>query len=311
MSQYSICRESNRVYVIQVNVMSLRGSYWVFTLNNWTREERTHIDELVSNSDDVTYLCYGVETGEGGTPHLQGYLELQSKSRRNSVSALAGLGRAYLDLRKGSQAEAIEYTEKEGDYHEFGSKRVSKQGARNDLIAIKDAIDSGQSDIHIADNFFGTWTRSYRALAEYRALKAPRTDRPVKVIVIWGAAGTGKTRYIFAKEPVLWISSDPTLKWFDGYQGEPAALIDDFRGESSPAFLLRLLDRYPLRVPVKGSFAQWLPERIYITSNVPPPFGMVSIEAPLLRRLHVTIELSTPLNFDDESELLAMDSRLQ
>jgi hypothetical protein len=34
--------------------------------------------------------------------------------------------------------------------------------------------------------------------------------------------------------------------------------------------LLRLLDRYPVQVPIKGSHTWWLPDRIYITTNILP-----------------------------------------
>lgn len=56
------------------------------------------------------------------------------------------------------------------------------------------------------------------------------------------------------------------LKWFDGYSGQQNAIIDDFREDfCSFSFLLRVLDRYPLKVAVKGSFVEWNPTTIYIT----------------------------------------------
>lgn len=55
--------------------------------------------------------------------------------------------------------------------------------------------------------------------------------------------------------------------WFDGYLGESVAVFDDFRPWWCRFdYLLALLDRYPIRVPVKGGFVNWIPEIIIITT---------------------------------------------
>ena len=52
---------------------------WCFTLNNYTENE---IKQL---KNDIPILCakfvVGIETGENGTPHLQGYIKLHKKKR--------------------------------------------------------------------------------------------------------------------------------------------------------------------------------------------------------------------------------------
>jgi len=48
-------------------------------------------------------------------------------------------------------------------------------------------------------------------------------------------------------------------------------LFDDFRGDFCTFhYLLRVLDRYPMRVEVKGSSREFNSKRIYITSCYPP-----------------------------------------
>lgn len=88
--------------------------------------------------------------------------------------------------------------------------------------------------------------------------------------LLTGATGLGKTRYVFHMHDPEDIWVWPGDRWFDGYTGQPVALFDDFRGELDLGNMLRLLDRYPMDVPVKGGFANWVPRRIYITSNVLP-----------------------------------------
>jgi len=78
-------------------------------------------------------------------------------------------------------------------------------------------------------------------------------------------------------------------------------LIDDYRGEGSYAFLLRLLDRYPMQLPVKGGFVVLQAVRIYITSNVAPPWGTVDTPEALLRRIRKTVELRWPIDFERDN----------
>lgn len=56
---------------------------WVFTLNNWTEEEYCSIFHTIKQY--CRYALIAKETGEQGTPHLQGYIELKHKSRPKTV----------------------------------------------------------------------------------------------------------------------------------------------------------------------------------------------------------------------------------
>lgn len=304
--------------VIYTNAMlNARGKYWCFTLNNYTSEEVSLLSSLVSDGENqdrgVAYLGYGREVGGGGTPHLQGYLELDTRRRLTYLRDLPGLGRAHFELRKGTATQAIDYCKKdstpENPYQEFGCLAVSNQGRRTDLEEVKELLDQGGSLLDVAESHFGDFCRYHRGFERYQSLRAPRTVRRVQVYCLWGAAGTGKTRFVFEREDKLWISSDPSLKWFDGYAGEPAALLDDFRGECPPSLLLRVLDIYPTRVAVKGGFVPWIPERIYVTSNAAPPFGYTdmggshSVADAIMRRFTKVVEFVTSLDFEDRDKI--------
>ncbi len=59
--------------------------------------------------------------------------------------------------------------------------------------------------------------------------------------------------------------------WFDGYEGQKDVIIDDMVPDCMAVGLfLRLFDRYPMSVPIKGAFVNWNPRRVFITSNFCP-----------------------------------------
>lgn len=97
--------------------------------------------------------------------------------------------------------------------------------------------------------------------------------RAPDVVYIYGRTGCGKTRLVYDSydlQEIYPVSFAQKTIWFDGYFDQPVCLFDDFYGQVKPDLLLRLLDRYPLQVPIKGSFVWWNPRIIIITSNLPP-----------------------------------------
>lgn len=101
-------------------------------------------------------------------------------------------------------------------------------------------------------------------------------DKPVpEVYVLWGDPGSGKSRRVRELAPDVWSvpssGGDFEWKWFDGYRGQENVVFDDFEPlYQYLAPMLRWIDRYPVTVPVKGGFVNWVPRRIFITSNAPP-----------------------------------------
>ncbi len=64
--------------------------------------------------------------------------------------------------------------------------------------------------------------------------------------------------------------SASSIPWVDGYHGQEDVVIEDFAGEIYFRTLLRMLDHYPSLMQIKGSFVQWAPKRIWISSNKHP-----------------------------------------
>lgn len=90
-------------------------------------------------------------------------------------------------------------------------------------------------------------------------------DKPPDVRWYYGSTGSGKTRAALEEFPDAWVSM-PNGRWYDGYDGHRVAVLDDFRKSwCDYPTLLRLLDRYPLRVENKGGSRQWVPDVIIVT----------------------------------------------
>lgn len=262
---------------------------WCFTLNNYTEDELDQFTALGTElPEPILYLVFGKETGSSGTPHLQGYMSLSARKTMASVKGIL-CDRVHLEVAKGTPRQAANYCKKDGDYKEFGNIPGGK-GTRTDLKEVVTQIKKGATFRTIADSHPEAIIRYGSGILRLRQMYRPERTHPPTIWVFYGPTGTGKTRRVweFAEKEELWVH--PGNQWFDGYDGQKMVLLDDFDGSwFKLAYLLRLLDRYPMSVPVKGDHAWWYPTTIYITSNLEPkewyPNGNPQHVAALMRRL--------------------------
>lgn len=60
-------------------------------------------------------------------------------------------------------------------------------------------------------------------------------------------------------------------QWWDGYAQQDCVVFDDMRKDTFKFHeLLRLFDRYPLRIQVKGGYREFNSKKIIVTSCDPP-----------------------------------------
>lgn len=239
------------------------GTRWVFTLNN-PAEDRP----------DLSFAKCAVWQKEKapttGTIHLQGYLELPSRlTHKQLKEKFPG---AFLELARGSRDQCKEYCTKEesrvdGPW-EIGDWAAGGQGKRSDLAEVKRMLDSGATELEVADNHFGDYVRYHKAFAQYRQLRVTARSEKTEVHVYWGDPGTGKSKKALEDNPgAYWKARG---NWWDGYDQQATVVLDDFYGWLPFDMLLRLLDRYPLNVEVKGGTRVFNSKRIVITSNKHP-----------------------------------------
>jgi hypothetical protein len=248
----------------------MTARHWCFTLNNYTQDELDTTEASLRGAD-FTYVVVGREIGENNTPHLQGYFQCNSPWRLGRCKRIPGLSRAHFEKAKGTGLQNKQYCTKESCWLELGS--ISHQGKRNDLLEVKRSIDQGKSIADLAQLHFDTFVKYSRGIIlAANLLMGPRNWR-TQVIYLYGPTETGKSKLAHDESLALtggsacWLS-DPTLQWFDGWMpGRKGVVIDDFDGSPKLPLLLRLFDRYPMKVPIKGGFLEWNPRIVWITSN--------------------------------------------
>lgn len=153
------------------------------------------------------------------------------------------------------------------------------QGARTDTDALVHAIKDGATDGELLDAHSRVALQQFRNLPALRAalgIYKPRdVAEPPAVYLYWGESGAGKTKaaWELAGDPNDVFIKGPG-KWWDGYTQQGVVILDDFNGKffgnsqkEDLAFLLRLLDRYPLKVEYKGGSMDFNSPTIVITSN--------------------------------------------
>lgn len=267
-----------------------KARHWCFTLNNPSEEELLTLSGMSAISPALQYLVFQLEEGLNGTRHVQGYIEFSTQLRFAAVKRLIS-PRIHLEMRRGSREQARRYCMKEesrleGPF-EFGTWIPGGQGRRTDLHDVRAQIIAGTTEVELWDSYFTTMVRNYRAIDRYRGLKSIPRNTPPVVHVLFGPTGTGKSKWCFETFPdAYWKSQD---NWWDEYDGQETVICDEYYGWIKYSLLLRICDRYPLRLERKGGFINMVCKNIVFTSNIEPERWYKNIEdiSAFIRRVNI------------------------
>ena len=157
-------------------------------------------------------------------------------------------------------------------FTEEGTRPLSAgtSGGRSDLKAVASLVQGGATIGAVASAHPVSVILYGRGIGQLIGLQHKPRSGPTLVYWYYGPTGTGKTRAASdACVNPYWKSA--SHKWWDGYEAHEDVIIDDYRTNfCSFNELLRLLDRYPMQVEIKGGSREFCPKRIYITTPKNP-----------------------------------------
>lgn len=229
-------------------------------------------------------------------PHWQCYIEFYDAQYVTFVKdKIFADNTVHVEIRLRPREDCRQYCKKketraEGSPQEVGPfefgvwREVGGTNTKNKLAVLQEAIADGREVHELVHDDPSTVLRYRSNLEWYRTqiqqLDAMKKSRVMNVRVFYGLTGSGKT-HLATNEATYYCNGDRSLVyilsggsqgkvWFDGYRFGKVLVIDDFDSWIPWTLLLRLLDKYPLRLEVKGGTIWAKYEEVWITSNKAP-----------------------------------------
>jgi len=204
--------------VIMSYFFGMAGSKnWCFTLNNYTDDDIDRLNVLVADKK-VDYIIYGKEVGESGTPHLQGFVTFNKRTRLVRVKEVIG-SNPHVEVARNVNA-SMEYCKKDGNWVEFG-QRSGGQGTRSDLDDFKDAVRGGMLSLpEIREHHSEVYAKYPRFCLEYIDDHYPKVVLPEHPLRPWQIALKEKLEQPADRRKILFIVDEvgnSGKSWFAHY----------------------------------------------------------------------------------------------
>jgi len=257
-----------------------QGVYWILTI--------PHHQFCPYLPPGINWIKGQLELAASGFLHWQIIIGFCKKASLRVVRSV--FGPSHAELTRSVKAEDYVWKEEtvvEGTRFELGRK-PHKQNSIVDWDKIWDDAKGGD----LLSIPAGVRFRSYSTIRRIASDFAKPVGMLRTCYVFWGRTATGKSMRAWEEAGMDAFAKDPRTKWWDGYSSEKNVVIDEFRGSIDVSHLLRWLDRYPVRVEIKGCSLPFCAEKIWITSNVDPRLWYCELDVEtlnaLLRRLNIT-----------------------
>lgn len=256
-----------------------RKRAWFLTINNYTEDETKVAQNMIGMA---AYGIIGQETAPTtGTKHIHVYFRLKNAITWETVKK--HFPRAKVQIAMGNDTHNKAYCSKECVLDEHGTP--SHQGKRTDLEIVREYVAEEPCMRTIIEKVGSL--QSIKTAEKLLTYLEPKRDWKTEVFWFCGATETGKSREAYRIAPNAYTAMD-TGAWWEGYDGHEEIIIDDMRRDFLKFHqLLKLFDRYPYRVEVKGGSRQILARTIIVTSCYSPEemFDTREDIQQLLRRL--------------------------
>ena len=257
------------------------------TINNPTKHGLQY-DDIYRKCTEMEpeYFCMSEEVGaERHTHHVHIFIKFTNPRSFGPIKKV--FPTAHLEACKYSDQANIDYVFKQnGAQEEYGqetnikashrewgviSEKIVKETAS---AAVKKLVDEGLTTKEIIDIYPKNVYRvkqidSYveiRKKALYKRFEYENRD--VKVIYIFGDAGSGKSHYVHEKHKYDICVANDYKQPFETYDYQSVMVFEEFRSDIPYKQMLQYLDKYPCSLPHRYVNKQACYTTVYVISNI-------------------------------------------
>lgn len=274
--------------MVKRDISSSQARRFQLTINNPLDNGMNHrqIRKQLGTLKSLVYWCLADEVGDKGTPHTHIYLHSSGAIRFKTIKRR--FPTAHIEAVRGSVSENIDYVRKSGKWadSEKGTTTVPgsfdewgevppdpKQSAKVSNGELLKRIIAGETDAEIITSeprHIFRIDKIDRIRQTIRRAHGESTWRHLQVYYLWGSTGSGKSRFVIDQHGYgdVYRITDYKNPW-DGYQGQPVVVFEEFRSSIPIVSMLNFLDGYPLSLPARYANKQALYTTVYIISNIP------------------------------------------
>lgn len=241
-------------------------------------------DEWIASSD-TRCGAWAYCVSAKGLHHVHMVLE-DNKNMRFSVIKKSYAKGMHFEATKGTKKQAEDYINKRGVFEEKGESIEyicsfgdikGRQGSRSDIVNIFDRLKHGETPDDILADTPTAYLKRDVLKSMYMDIKSKDMPLMRDIKVFWHFGGTGCGKSYSGIELANKIGEDKIFfmttygsGMFDKYMGQPVLWMDDYRGQISFDYLLRLLDKYKCELHCRFSNSVALWDEVHITSPMTP-----------------------------------------
>jgi len=235
------------------------------------------------------FVCGREVAPETGSLHLQGYLELKSKSTLGAMLKKSLFKKekernvsVRLEVARGTAQENIVYCSKEdpgfAQWGEFTKSREG-QGKQTHWHLARDLIKAGATNLELFEQVPQVFMPHQSKVSGWRnTVTSSERSWNTRPVIFFGPTRTGKTVKMkeLATEAAAALGQRPYYKtdsdkWWPKYSGESIICIEEMDGSLFTfAELKRFFDASPLTVQTKGGDQEFLGKICFMSTNRHP-----------------------------------------